>query len=71
MYCVHELHVHMYTYMCNASCEMGGFVFHTSRSICCLQLRELWFVNFSMYVFCERMRRMDNANVLHVYICTG
>ena len=31
----------------NESCAMGDF-FHTSRPICCLQLRELWFSDFIM-----------------------
>ena len=30
----------------------GDFIFHTSRPICCLQLRELWFIDFIMYIQC-------------------
>ena len=26
----------------------GDIIFHTSRHICCLQLRELWFIDFGM-----------------------
>ena len=35
---------------------MGDFIFYTSRPICCLQLREFWFIDFilnvHLYIHC-------------------
>ena len=54
------IHMYICSSMVYNIIAVGDFNFHTSRRICCSQLRELWFIDFITYMYIY----------LYIYICT-